>query len=58
MEEPFRFQKGISIRCPSSSLKEGLRSVLEGERLRSVPHGNHFWFSWVVFRPDTRVWTD
>ena len=35
-----------------------LTGPLEGERLRSVPHGNHFWFSWVVFRPDTRVWTD
>jgi hypothetical protein len=31
---------------------------LTGERLRSIPHGNHFWFGWVVFRPDTRVWTD
>lgn len=31
---------------------------LTGERLRSVPHGNHFWFGWVVFRPDTRVWAD
>ncbi len=30
---------------------------LEGERLRSVPHGNHFWFSWVVFRPETHVWS-
>ncbi len=35
-----------------------LTGPLEGERLRSVPHGNHFWFSWVVFRPDTKVWTD
>ncbi len=31
---------------------------LAGQRLRSVPHGNHFWFSWVVFRPETRVWSD
>ena len=31
---------------------------LKGERLRPIPHGNHFWFSWVVFRPETRVWTD
>ncbi len=35
-----------------------LGGPLEGERLRSVPHGNHFWFSWVVFRPDTKVWSD
>jgi len=30
---------------------------LHGEHLRSIPHGNHFWFSWVVFRPDTKVWS-
>ena len=21
-----------------------------------IIHGNHFWFSWVVFRPDTEIW--
>ena len=31
---------------------------LEGSRLQPIPHGNHFWFSWVVFRPETRVWSD
>jgi hypothetical protein len=35
-----------------------LTGPLAGQRLRSVPHGNHFWFSWVVFRPDTKVWSD
>ena len=30
---------------------------LRGERLRAIPHGNHFWFAWVVFRPDTALWT-
>ncbi len=30
---------------------------LRGQRLRAVPHGNHFWFAWVVFRPDTQLWT-
>lgn len=29
---------------------------LAGARLKSIPHGNHFWFAWVVFRPDTEVW--
>jgi len=28
---------------------------LAGRRLESVPHGNHFWFAWAVFMPDTRV---
>jgi hypothetical protein len=30
---------------------------LRGQRLTAVPHGNHFWFAWVVFRPGTEVWT-
>jgi hypothetical protein len=30
---------------------------LRGQRLRAVPHGNHFWFAWIVFRPDTELWT-
>lgn len=29
---------------------------LKGQRLRPVPHGNHFWFAWIVFRPETEVW--
>ena len=31
---------------------------LAGAQLDEVPHGNHFWFAWAVFRPDTRVWGD
>ncbi len=30
---------------------------LRGQRLRAVPHGNHFWFAWIVFRPDTELWS-
>ena len=29
---------------------------LKGQRLRPIPHGNHFWFAWAVFRPETEVW--
>ena len=29
---------------------------LKGQRLRAIPHGNHFWFAWVVFKPQTEVW--
>ena len=28
---------------------------LEGRELTPVPHGNHFWFAWAAFRPDTEV---
>lgn len=27
-----------------------------GTQLEAIVHGNHFWFSWVVFRPDTIVY--
>ncbi|MGE0135034.1 MAG: DUF3179 domain-containing protein [Dehalococcoidia bacterium] len=29
---------------------------LAGSQLESVAHGNHFWFAWAVFRPETRVY--
>lgn len=28
---------------------------LRGTQLDAVQHGNHFWFAWAVFRPDTKV---
>ena len=28
---------------------------LQGEQLKAVQHGNHFWFSWAAFNPDTAV---
>lgn len=30
---------------------------LEGSRLTEVAHGNHFWFAWAAFRPDTKIWS-
>jgi hypothetical protein len=30
---------------------------LAGTRLEAVPHGNHFWFAWAAFRPETSIWT-
>jgi hypothetical protein len=29
---------------------------LAGAQLEEVAHGNHFWFAWGVFQPDTRIW--
>ncbi len=31
---------------------------LEGLQLEPVQHGNHFWFAWAVFMPETEVITD
>jgi hypothetical protein len=30
--------------------------VLAGNRLRAVVSGNHFWFAWAAFKPETRIW--
>lgn len=30
--------------------------LLAGSELEPVIHGNHFWFAWAVFKPETRVW--
>jgi hypothetical protein len=27
-----------------------------GSQLTEIVHGNHFWFAWAVFRPDTEIW--
>ncbi len=28
---------------------------LAGQQLEAIPHGNHFWFAWAVFKPETRI---
>ena len=35
---------------------DAIDGPLKGQRLDPVAHGNHFWFAWVVFRPETEVW--
>ena len=29
---------------------------LEGSRLEPIVHGNHFWFAWGAFKPDTLIY--
>ena len=36
-------------------LGEATGGPLAGERLEPVVHGNHFWFSWAVYQPDTLI---
>ena len=33
-----------------------IEGELAGTQLTEVVHGNHFWFAWGTFRPDTEVW--
>ena len=37
-------------------LGRALEGPLAGEQLRPIVHGDHFWFSWVAFKPDTLVY--
>ena len=30
---------------------------LKGKILEPVVSGNHFWFAWAAFKPETRVWS-
>lgn len=36
-------------------LGRAIAGPLQGVELEPIPHGNHFWFAWAVFKPDTRV---
>lgn len=37
-------------------LGQALDGPLAGARLTPVVHGNHFWFAWAAFKPETRIW--
>ncbi len=37
-------------------LGQAIDGPLRGSRLTPIVHGNHFWFSWVVFKPNTKVY--
>ncbi|MDR7465544.1 MAG: DUF3179 domain-containing (seleno)protein, partial [Armatimonadota bacterium] len=38
-------------------LGQATAGSLRGRQLRPIISGNHFWFSWVVFKPKTRIYT-
>lgn len=38
-------------------LGRAISGPLRGTRLQPIPHGNHFWFAWGVFKPSTKVVT-
>ena len=37
-------------------LGQAVDGPLAGTNLTPIVHGNHFWFSWGVFRPDTKIY--
>jgi hypothetical protein len=36
-------------------LGHAVSGPLKGTKLTAIPHGNHFWFAWGVFKPKTRI---
>ena len=36
-------------------LGEAVDGELVGTKLSPLVHGNHFWFAWAAFNPDTEV---
>jgi hypothetical protein len=38
-----------------NALGQAVSGPLAGRRLEPVIHGDHFWFAWAVFKPDTRI---
>ena len=54
-----RVSEGIIIDEQTGSawsiLGEALTGPLAGTKLEPIVHGNHFWFAWAAFRPDTAV---
>jgi hypothetical protein len=37
-------------------LGRAVEGPLSGKQLESILNGNHFWFAWAVFKPETRVY--
>jgi hypothetical protein len=36
---------------------QAVEGPLQGKRLEAIPHGNHFWFAWIAFKPETELIT-
>jgi hypothetical protein len=57
----FRAEDGEIVDNETNStwdiLGRAVDGTLEGAELDPVIHGDHFWFAWAAFKPDTRIWT-
>jgi hypothetical protein len=36
---------------------QAIDGPLAGEQLRPIVHGDHFWFSWAAFKPNTIIYS-
>ncbi len=64
--EPVTFRREGGEEAPITDVETGstwsvtgvaTAGPLAGARLEPVPHGNHFWFAWAAFSPETTIWT-
>ena len=57
----FEVQEGVIVDRETGSrwsiLGQAVDGPLEGDKLAPVLHGNHFWFAWAAFNPDTEIWS-
>jgi len=56
----FEFQDGQIVDRDTGSawnvLGQAVDGPLAGKRLTPIVHGDHFWFAWAAFKPDTIVY--
>jgi hypothetical protein len=56
----FRFKDGTFEDAETGStwniLGQAIDGELEGRSLDPIVHGNHFWFAWAAFKPDTIIY--
>jgi hypothetical protein len=56
----FTWQQEVFVDHETSSrwsvLGRATSGSLAGKQLEPVLHGNHFWFAWAAFKPDTRIY--
>ena len=56
----FRLENGEFVDDQTGSvwniLGEAVEGELKGKSLTSIVHGNHFWFAWGAFNPDTLIY--
>jgi len=56
----FQFKDGVFVDKETGStwnvLGQAIDGPLTGESLTPVVHGNHFWFAWAAFKPDTLIY--
>lgn len=56
----FRFENGAFVDEETGStwnvLGQAIDGPLAGESLTPIVHGNHFWFAWAAFKPDTLIY--